>query len=531
MLNIMAAYEVPTIARHTYRALSAGTRRGCDDDEEEEEEHPALANFVPLVHRMTARISIRDEPSISLPPREEVKRHLALTTPPPSPLTPLLSPLPQIPSPTPNSPTHIKIPESCLPLWKRVRFASPTPSHEVGESSAVGAARQDRPTISRDDPYSIAREDLYGFVYMVDIPPRCSSFRELELCITYNMGMIWTTDIDGQDLEAACRRSTSQPDAPGRGLQMIKEGVMVALAAVDAKNEMAYVAITSGNGSARRPCWTTKEKSDDTARKKQNQESAPNKDKNTGRACWPKSPKFNTGAKIRGLVLNVGLKVISWKGFAQIEETTTTKISRVQFLGPRDWTVEVITVTCKIEIYQDWAVFLKHQRRFANLGLLPGYYRRFIEGFSNIAKTMTKLTQKGVKFDWGDKQEVAFQLLKQKLCSLPIMALPEGSEDFIAYCDASKKGLGALLLQREISVRSQDLEALSEGTEKPDEEEVALDAIPLAVKSPSIIDWKIHKERKKNYYQIIRADGSSKMYLVFSHMLKSFDREDLETLY
>ncbi|GKD58026.1 hypothetical protein Tco_1295535 [Tanacetum coccineum] len=63
------------------------------------------------------------------------------------------------------------------------------------------------------------------------------------------------------------------------------------------------------------------------------------------------------------------------------------------------------------------------------------------------------------------------------------------------------------------------------------EEEVALDDIPLAVKSPSIVDWKIHKEGKKSYYQIIRADGSSKMYLVFSHMLKSFDREDLETLY
>ncbi|GKC42879.1 putative reverse transcriptase domain-containing protein [Tanacetum coccineum] len=62
---------------------------------------------------------------------------------------------------------------------------------------------------------------------------------------------------------------------------------------------------------------------------------------------------------------------------------------------------------------------------------------------------MTKLTQKGVKFDWGDKQEAAFQLLKQKLCSAPILALPEGSEDFIAYCDASKKGLGAVLMQRE----------------------------------------------------------------------------------
>ncbi|GKE19476.1 hypothetical protein Tco_1427053 [Tanacetum coccineum] len=65
----------------------------------------------------------------------------------------------------------------------------------------------------------------------------------------------------------------------------------------------------------------------------------------------------------------------------------------------------------------------------------------------------------------------------------------------------------------------------------PDEEEVTIDAIPLAVKSPSIIDWKIHKEGRKSYYQIIRADGKSQMYMIFSHMLKSFDREDLETLY
>ncbi|GJX29916.1 hypothetical protein Tco_0237995 [Tanacetum coccineum] len=162
-----------------------------DEDEEEEEEHPALTDSVPPVHPMTARISIRDEPSISLPPREEIERLLALTTPPPSPLTPLSSPLPQItlsplpiPSHHPIAPNHIEIPESCLPLRKRVRFASPTPSHEVGESSAAGAARQDIPAIARDDPYSIAREDLYGFVDMVDVPPRCSMSRELDYGIT-----------------------------------------------------------------------------------------------------------------------------------------------------------------------------------------------------------------------------------------------------------------------------------------------------------------------------------------------------------
>ncbi|GJV94008.1 putative reverse transcriptase domain-containing protein [Tanacetum coccineum] len=62
---------------------------------------------------------------------------------------------------------------------------------------------------------------------------------------------------------------------------------------------------------------------------------------------------------------------------------------------------------------------------------------------------MTKLTQKKVKFDWGDKQEVAFQLLKEKLCSAPILSLPEGAENFIVYCDASHKGLGVVLMQNE----------------------------------------------------------------------------------
>ncbi|GJT25120.1 hypothetical protein Tco_0895057 [Tanacetum coccineum] len=65
----------------------------------------------------------------------------------------------------------------------------------------------------------------------------------------------------------------------------------------------------------------------------------------------------------------------------------------------------------------------------------------------------------------------------------------------------------------------------------PNEEEVTIDDVPLAVKSPSIVGWKIHKEGRKSYYQIIRADGKSQMYMVFGHMLKSFDREDLENLY
>ncbi|GJZ30886.1 putative reverse transcriptase domain-containing protein [Tanacetum coccineum] len=87
--------------------------------------------------------------------------------------------------------------------------------------------------------------------------------------------------------------------------------------------------------------------------------------------------------------------------------------------------------------------------RFIKFWAYHATTRRFIKGFSKIAKPMTKLTQKKIKFEWSDKAEAAFQLIKQKLCSAPILTLPEGNEDFIAYCDASIKGLGAVLMQRE----------------------------------------------------------------------------------
>ncbi|GKD44913.1 putative reverse transcriptase domain-containing protein [Tanacetum coccineum] len=69
--------------------------------------------------------------------------------------------------------------------------------------------------------------------------------------------------------------------------------------------------------------------------------------------------------------------------------------------------------------------------------------------FSKCKFWLSKLTQKNVKFDWSEKAEAAFQLLKQKLCSTPILALPKGSKNLVVYCDASCKGLGAVLMQRE----------------------------------------------------------------------------------
>ncbi|GKG27646.1 putative reverse transcriptase domain-containing protein, partial [Tanacetum coccineum] len=81
-----------------------------------------------------------------------------------------------------------------------------------------------------------------------------------------------------------------------------------------------------------------------------------------------------------------------------------------------------------------------------NLGVL--HYRRFIADFSSIAKPLTLLTQKNKKYEWGAEQEEAFQLLKSKLCDAPILSLPDGVEDFVVYCDASNRGLGCVLMQR-----------------------------------------------------------------------------------
>ncbi|KAJ0883873.1 putative nucleotidyltransferase, Ribonuclease H [Helianthus annuus] len=80
---------------------------------------------------------------------------------------------------------------------------------------------------------------------------------------------------------------------------------------------------------------------------------------------------------------------------------------------------------------------------------LAGYYRRFIKGFSKIAQPLTTLTQKGIAYKWNEAQESAFQRLKDNLCSAPILSLPEGTDDFVVYCDASIHGLGCVLMQRE----------------------------------------------------------------------------------
>ena len=78
---------------------------------------------------------------------------------------------------------------------------------------------------------------------------------------------------------------------------------------------------------------------------------------------------------------------------------------------------------------------------------LAGYYRRFIKDFSQLAPPMTRLTRKEVKFDWDDRCEEAFQELKIRLTSSPILIVPDRGQGYTVYYDASRVGLGCVLMQ------------------------------------------------------------------------------------
>ncbi|GKA13255.1 putative nucleotidyltransferase, ribonuclease H [Tanacetum coccineum] len=123
-------------------------------------------------------------------------------------------------------------------------------------------------------------------------------------------------------------------------------------------------------------------------------------------------------------------------------------LESVQFLGHVINREGVHVDPAKIEAVKNWPV-PKSPTEVRQFMGLAGYYRRFIEGFSLIAKPLTKLTQKNKRFEWGADEDEAFQKLKQDLCTAPILALPEGPDDFVVYCDASLKGYGAVLMQRD----------------------------------------------------------------------------------
>ena len=100
----------------------------------------------------------------------------------------------------------------------------------------------------------------------------------------------------------------------------------------------------------------------------------------------------------------------------------------------------------KIEAVSKWHTPTNVTEIRSFLGL-AGYYRRFVEGFSSLAAPLTALTKKGKKYEWTEKCEESFQELKRRLTSAPILTIPNGEEGLVIYSDASKIGLGAVLMQ------------------------------------------------------------------------------------
>ncbi|GJZ97667.1 putative reverse transcriptase domain-containing protein [Tanacetum coccineum] len=133
--------------------------------------------------------------------------------------------------------------------------------------------------------------------------------------------------------------------------------------------------------------------------------------------------------------------------YSKTQEDHVEHLREVQFLGHVINGNGIHVDPSKIEAIKNWKAPRISTEVHLFLGL-AGYYRRFIENFSKIAKSLTILTQKSKTFDWGEEQELAIQTLKDKLCNAPVLALTDGPEDFMVYYDASGIGLGCVLMQR-----------------------------------------------------------------------------------
>ncbi|GKB00558.1 putative reverse transcriptase domain-containing protein [Tanacetum coccineum] len=166
----------------------------------------------------------------------------------------------------------------------------------------------------------------------------------------------------------------------------------------------------------------------------------------------------------------------------------------MQFLGHLIDSQGLHVDPAKIEAVKNWTSPTTPTEIRQFLGL-AGYYQRFIKDFSKIAKSLTELTQKNKKYIWGEDQELAFQLLKQKLCEAPILALPKGNDDFVIYYDASYQGLGAVLMQREkvIAYASRQL--------KPNEENYNTHDLELG--AVHILDQKELNMRQRRWQELL----------------------------
>ncbi|GKE22340.1 putative reverse transcriptase domain-containing protein [Tanacetum coccineum] len=195
-------------------------------------------------------------------------------------------------------------------------------------------------------------------------------------------------------------------------------------------------------------------------------------------------------------------------------------LKEVQFLGHVVNRNGIHVDPSKVESVKNWKTPESPTEIRSFLGL-AGYYRRFIENFSKIAKPLTLLTQKNKAYVWGDKQEEAFCILKEKLCNAPVLALPDGPNDFVVYCDASNQGFGCVLMQRGkvIAYASRQLKIHEKNYTTHDLE---LGAVVFALKT-----WRHYLYGTKS---VIYTDHKSLQYLFEQKELNMRQRRWIELL-
>jgi len=121
-------------------------------------------------------------------------------------------------------------------------------------------------------------------------------------------------------------------------------------------------------------------------------------------------------------------------------------LNKVSFLGHVVSNGGIAVDPSKVQDVLNWKPPTNVSEIRSFLGL-AGYYRRFIEGFSKLAKPMTDLLEKSAKFIWSDKCQENFEELKKRLTKAPVLTLPDLSKTFSIYCDASCLSLGCVLMQ------------------------------------------------------------------------------------
>ncbi|KAJ9699024.1 hypothetical protein PVL29_007877 [Vitis rotundifolia] len=195
-------------------------------------------------------------------------------------------------------------------------------------------------------------------------------------------------------------------------------------------------------------------------------------------------------------------------------------LTEVNFLGHVVSEAGIAVDHSKVEAVQEWQRPTNVFEVRSFLGL-AGYYRRFVEDFSRIAAPMTRLTRKGVKFDWNEEYENAFQELKRKLTTAPVLTAPISGELFTIYCDASTVGLGCVLMQqgKVVAYASRQLKQHERNYPTHD---LKLAAVVFALKT-----WRhyLYGEKFEVY-----SDHKSLKYIFTQKDLNSRQRRWMETL-